>query len=94
MSGATSGANALDLRAPIGVLFSALGALLAGYGLLTAGDPMYDRSGGVNLNLWWGAVMLAFGALMLAGALRARAAARGAGRGADRGAAPAPGSRG
>jgi hypothetical protein len=82
MSEATGGANALDLRAPIGVLFSALGALLAGYGLLTSGDAMYDRSGGVNLNLWWGAVMLLFGALMLGGALRART------RGA------APGSRG
>ena len=82
MSEATGGANALDLRAPIGVLFSALGALLAGYGLLTAGNAMYDRSGGVNLNLWWGAVMLVFGVLMLGGALRARARAS------------APGSRG
>jgi hypothetical protein len=80
--GAGGGAGALDLRAPIGVLFVGLGALLGGYGLLTAGDPMYARSGGLNLNLWWGAVMLAFGALMLWGALRGR------------GARGAPGSRG
>jgi hypothetical protein len=30
-------------------------------------DPaMYDRSLGININLWWGLVMLIFGALMLA----------------------------
>ena len=71
-----SHATSLDLRAPIGALFTALGALLAGYGLATAGDPMYARSGGVNLNLWWGSVMLVFGALMLAAALRGARGAR------------------
>lgn len=61
-----SGAAALDLRLPIGGLFVALGLLLGGYGLLTHGDPvMYGRSTGVNVNLWWGAVLLVTGALFL-----------------------------
>lgn len=69
--------GALDLRAPIGALFTGLGALLAGYGVATAGDAMYARSGGVNLNLWWGGVMLAFGLLMLAAAVRGARGSRG-----------------
>jgi hypothetical protein len=61
-----SGAAAMDLRYPIGGLFVVLGALLGGYGLLTNGDAlMYGRSTGVNVNLWWGLVMLATGVLFL-----------------------------
>lgn len=58
----------LDVRVPIGGLFTALGLLLTGYGLATAGDPsLYDRSLSVNINLWWGLVMLVFGLTLLAG---------------------------
>lgn len=54
----------LDIRKPIGLLFSLLGALLVAYGL--AGDPSkYVRSLGVNVNLWWGLVMAGFGISML-----------------------------
>jgi hypothetical protein len=54
----------LDLRLPIGLMFSILGALLAAYGL--ASDPaMYQRSLGINVNLWWGLVLLVFGVVML-----------------------------
>lgn len=61
-----SGATALDLRWPIGGLFTALGLLLAGYGLLTAGSSAnYARAASVNINLWWGLVMLIFGVLLL-----------------------------
>ena len=43
----------LDLRFPMGLLFVALGALLAGYGLL--GDQaVYAASLGINVNLWTG----------------------------------------
>jgi len=53
----------LDLRVPIGGLFVVLGALLAGYGLMTASNTeMYARSGGLNINLWWGGAMLVTGA--------------------------------
>ena len=72
-----SGASALDLRIPIGGLFTVLGVTLAVYGLLTNGDRgMYARSAGMNINLVWGLVMLAFGAAML---LMARRGARSAG---------------
>jgi hypothetical protein len=54
----------LDIRLPIGLLFLLLGALLSGYGLVS--DPaLYARSLGVNVNLDWGLVLLAFGATML-----------------------------
>ncbi len=55
----------LDVRIPIGLLFAILGALLAVYGAVS--DPaIYQASLGVNVNLWWGLVMLLFGVLMLA----------------------------
>jgi len=57
----------LDLRVPIGLLFAALGALLAVYGLFS--DPaIYRVSLGINVNLWWGLVLAGFGLLMLASA--------------------------
>jgi len=70
-----SGAAGLDVRWPIGGLFAVLGLILTGYGLATDGDPgHYARSLSININLWWGLVMLAFGLLMLAAASRGRRA--------------------
>ncbi|HVE79884.1 MAG TPA: hypothetical protein VNA89_13545 [Gemmatimonadaceae bacterium] len=72
-----SGATGLDLRYPIGALFTVLGVVVGGYGLATAGDAaLYARSLSVNINVWWGAVMLVFGAALL---LAARRASRSAG---------------
>lgn len=51
----------LDIRTPIGLMFAVLGALLIGWGVLTAGSDIYQRSLGLNVNLIWGAVLLAFG---------------------------------
>jgi len=65
-----------DLRLPIGLLFTLLGLLLSIFGLLTPAE-LYRTSLGLNMNLWWGLVILAFGAVMLAFALRARAAREG-----------------
>ncbi|MEI9998988.1 MAG: hypothetical protein WDO13_07365 [Verrucomicrobiota bacterium] len=62
----------LDLRLPIGLMFSLLGALLALYGLATNGSPIYQASLGLNINLLWGAVLLLFGLVMLAFALKDR----------------------
>ena len=60
----------LDIRTPIGVMFSLLGAVLAVYGVV--GDKaIYVKSLGININLWWGLVMLAFGIIMLVMAKRA-----------------------
>jgi hypothetical protein len=54
----------LDIRLPIGILFSLLGAILAAYGVL--GDASRnEQSLGVNLNLGWGFVLLVFGLVML-----------------------------
>jgi len=55
----------LDVRTPIGLMFVLVGAILAVYGASTTGSPIYARSLGVNLNLWWGLVLFAFGGLML-----------------------------
>lgn len=61
----------LDIRLPIGLMFSILGALLTLYGLVS--DPgLYRRSLGINVNLWWGAALLAFGIVMLYLARRKR----------------------
>ncbi len=54
----------LDLRIPLGLMFSIIGALLTIYGLVTRGSSIYDRSAGMNINLVWGAVMLVFGLTM------------------------------
>lgn len=62
----------MDLRLPIGGLFLVLGAILGVYGLITNGDTaMYERSGGLNINLVWGGVMLAFGSIFYGLAQRA-----------------------
>ena len=62
-----------DLRLPIGLMFSFYGIVLAGYGLFSQSDKaMYERSLGININLVWGVVLLAFGGIMLLLALRGR----------------------
>lgn len=60
----------LDVRLPIGLMFTIIGVALAGFGL-TSDRAIYDRSLGINVNLWWGLVLLAFGIAMLALATRA-----------------------
>jgi hypothetical protein len=54
----------LDVRVPIGLLFSALGILLTAFGAFSD-RAIYQQSLGVNINLMWGVVMLAFGIVML-----------------------------
>ncbi len=64
-----------DLRLPIGLLFTLLGLLLSVFGLLSPAE-IYKKSLGINVNLVWGLVILAFGTLMLIFALRARSLAK------------------
>jgi hypothetical protein len=45
-------------------MFGVLGAMLAVYGLFFSDPAIYQRSLGVNINLWWGVALLAFGAGM------------------------------
>lgn len=61
----------LDIRYPIGLLFLIVGGILAVYGL---GSP----PPGLNVNLWWGLVQVAFGGVMLG--LAASASRSGPGR--------------
>jgi formate hydrogenlyase subunit 3/multisubunit Na+/H+ antiporter MnhD subunit len=61
----------IDLRTPVGVLFSALGVLLAAYGAATRGQPDTEPTG-LPVDLIWGLVLLGFGLVMLALARRAR----------------------
>jgi len=59
----------LDIRWPIGGLFSITGVMLVIYGLVS--DPaIYQKSLGINVNLWWGIVLVMFGVLMLVFAYR------------------------
>ena len=62
-----------DLRLPIGLMFSIVGVLLTGYGLVSD-RAIYQRSLGINVNLWWGLVLVLFGVVMLALATRGRRA--------------------
>ncbi|HZZ70242.1 MAG TPA: hypothetical protein VFE18_18885 [Phenylobacterium sp.] len=57
-----------DVRLPIGLLFLAIGLLVAGYGVM----GHVPLSAGVNIDLVWGAVMAVFGAIMLVLAALAR----------------------
>jgi uncharacterized membrane protein len=58
-----------DIRLPIGLLFLLVGLLLAAFGIYS-GSSEATGSRGLNVNLWWGAVMLVFGLIMLALARR------------------------
>ena len=61
----------LDLRLPIGLMFTIIGLLLSVFGMISD-TGIYTRSLGINVNLWWGLVLLVFGLIMLGLALRAR----------------------
>ncbi len=56
----------IDIKLPIGLMFSILGLLLTIYGFTTMGNTeMYAKTFGINMNLWSGLGMLVFGGLML-----------------------------
>lgn len=54
----------LDLRIPMGLMFSLLGIILGGFGLATNNSVIYNASLGINVNKWWGLVLLIFGITM------------------------------
>jgi hypothetical protein len=60
-----------DLRIPLGLIFTLFGLILIGVGFL-GGPALTAVSLGINMNLWWGVVQLAFGSLMLFFGLRPR----------------------
>ena len=52
----------MSIALTIGATIGAIGLILLLYGLFGAAD--YSRSDGININLWWGLLMLVFGILM------------------------------
>ena len=56
----------VDIRIPIGLMFTILGILITGFGISTASDTaMYQKSLGINVNVIMGILMLVFGLVML-----------------------------
>lgn len=56
----------VDIRIPIGLMFTILGVLITIFGLVTISDTeMYHKSLNVNVNIVMGLLMLAFGLFML-----------------------------
>ena len=56
----------IDIKLPIGLMFSIMGILLTLYGLFTNSDQaLYAPSLGININLWSGIGMMVFGGVML-----------------------------
>lgn len=56
----------IDIRFPLGLMFSIFGVILTIYGLITIGNhTMYATSLGVNVNLISGICTLIFGLVML-----------------------------
>jgi hypothetical protein len=53
----------LDIRLPIGWLFSLIGALLLAYGI-AVGPPAAGAAAGLNVDAWWGGCLLVFGLFM------------------------------
>ena len=75
----------MDIRVPLGAMFSLLGLLLTGFGIF--GDKsIYSQTLGINVNLDWGVVLLIFGIAMLLLGLRGQA--KGAVASEDDGAEP------
>ena len=56
----------LDIRWPIGLMFTLIGALLAGYGMMFAAvSTKKVGDADININLAWGVVLLVFGLFMV-----------------------------
>jgi sulfite exporter TauE/SafE len=61
----------VDIRIPIGLMFSIIGVIISILGIVTmSNSEMYEKSLGVNVNLFMGVLMLIFGLVMLFFALR------------------------
>jgi len=55
-----------DARISMGMMFTLIGTILAAYGLATREQALvYVKSLGIDANLWWGLVLLAFGVVVM-----------------------------
>jgi len=56
----------LDIRIPIGLMFSIFGVIITLYGVFTrTNTELYNRSLHININIGMGITMLVFGVFML-----------------------------
>ncbi len=56
----------VDIRIPIGLMFTILGVFITFFGIITMSDAeMYSKSLGININVVMGILMLIFGLVML-----------------------------
>ena len=55
----------LDIKFPIGLMFTIFGVILTIFGIITNGNEMYSISLNANINLFSGVFMLLFGGFML-----------------------------
>lgn len=56
----------VDIRIPIGLMFTILGVLITIFGFVTMADTeMYQKSLNINVNIIMGILMLIFGLIML-----------------------------
>ena len=55
----------LDIKIPIGLMFTIFGIILTIFGIATNGELIYSLSLNTNVNLWSGLFMLVFGGCML-----------------------------
>ena len=56
----------VDIRIPIGLMFTIIGVLISVFGFVTMSNAeMYQKSLGINVNIIMGVLMLVFGLVML-----------------------------
>jgi membrane protein implicated in regulation of membrane protease activity len=56
-----------DARILMGMLFTLTGTILTAFGLSTRDNAaVYEASLGIDVNLWWGLVLLVFGVVVIA----------------------------
>lgn len=56
----------VDIRIPIGLMFTILGIIISVFGLVTMSNTeLYQRSLDINVNIIMGVIMLLFGLIML-----------------------------
>lgn len=55
-----------DARISMGMLFTLIGTILTAFGVATRSNTAaYAKSFGIDANLWWGLVLLAFGVVVM-----------------------------
>lgn len=54
----------LDLKIPLGCLLTFYGIVLTVYGIFSD-KSMYSKSLGIDINIWWGLIMLVIGVFVL-----------------------------